>query len=71
MADDQVFTPAAGALNGAPSADTRGSKRLPTRLVIVGEQAEAAAGATRPVINPATEQVLAQMALKPVRVNLA
>jgi hypothetical protein len=40
-------------------------------LVIVGEQAEAAAGATHPAINPATEQVLAQMALKPVRVNLA
>ena len=71
MADDQVFTTAAGALNGAPSADPRGSDRLPTRLVIGGEQANAAAGPTLPVINPATEGVLAQVALKSVWVDLA
>jgi len=63
MADDQVSAPVSGSAAGAPAAEPRVSDRLPTRLVIGGEQVEAAAGSTLPVINPATEEVLAHVAL--------
>jgi acyl-CoA reductase-like NAD-dependent aldehyde dehydrogenase len=63
MADDQVRTPTADAPPGASAAEPGGSDHLPRRLVIGGEQVDAAAGATFPVSNPATEEVLAHVAL--------
>jgi aldehyde dehydrogenase (NAD+) len=60
MADDQLTRDPR-----APS-DARGASaetRFPTRLIIGGEAVDAASGATFPSVNPATEEVLAEVAL--------
>jgi acyl-CoA reductase-like NAD-dependent aldehyde dehydrogenase len=62
MADDQVATSVAGPTGAPPAANPGTLDRFPTRLVIGGEQVDSASGETFPVINPATEEVLAHVA---------
>ena len=63
MADDPRHMPSPAPTPDARAAEARGSDRLPTRLVIGGERVDAVAGTTLPVINPATEEILAHVAL--------